>query len=167
MTEIGAYSGSTGGCYCCNRENGAIDIARRLEPFIANAAEYRSDAKVLSALVAQGARDVSDDVLLRVEEIAEDIRSDLTRLAALAEALRQPSPFRYSSHYGCERRPSAGAVGSYRDWDEALQQTFRISRSSILAVSDGLDGVFRKVSEPVQDPRASGIISPCAGSHPT
>jgi hypothetical protein len=68
------------------------DLARRLQPFIANAAEYRSNAKVLAALAAQTSNNVNDEVLLRVEEISEDIRSDIDRLTALIKSMPKASP---------------------------------------------------------------------------
>ena len=67
------------------------DLAQRLEPFIANVAEYRSNAKTLAFLAGQAGHPVSDEVLHRVEEIAEDIRSDVVRLADLVKSLRKAS----------------------------------------------------------------------------
>lgn len=66
------------------------DLARQLEPFMANAAEYRSDARMLAALASQTSQ-VSDEVLLRVEEISDDIQSDIARLGKLIKSLRNPT----------------------------------------------------------------------------
>jgi SH3-like domain-containing protein len=63
------------------------DPARRLEPLLANIAEYRSDSRMLRTLAAQTTQQVSDEVLLRVEEISDDVRSDIARLSALEQAL--------------------------------------------------------------------------------
>ena len=68
-----------------------LDLARRLEPFLASITDYRSDAKMLATLAAQETHQVSDEVLLRVEEISDDIRSDVARLSALIKALRVPT----------------------------------------------------------------------------
>jgi hypothetical protein len=67
------------------------DLARRLEPFLANIAEYRASAKMLATLGAQEAHQVSNEVLLKVEEISEDIGSDIVRLAELIKSLRGPT----------------------------------------------------------------------------
>jgi hypothetical protein len=72
-------------------ENDTADLARRLEPFMANAAEYRSAAKMLASLATQTSHQVSDEVLLRVEEISDDIRSDIARLGDLIKSLRGSS----------------------------------------------------------------------------
>jgi hypothetical protein len=70
----------------------AGDLSRQLEPFLANAAEYRSDAKMLAALAAQASHRISPEVLLRVEEISDDIQSDIVRLSELIKSLGNPSP---------------------------------------------------------------------------
>ena len=67
------------------------DLAACLEPFLANIADYRSVAKMLAALAAQEEHQVNNEVLLRVEEISEDIRSDVDRLTKLIESLGHPS----------------------------------------------------------------------------
>lgn len=56
---------------------------------MANVAEYRSDAKMLAFLAGQEGQPAGDGVLVRVEQIAEDIRSDLVRLAGLVKSLRK------------------------------------------------------------------------------
>lgn len=71
-------------------ETEVSDLARRLAPFLENVAEYRSAANLLSALAAQTTQ-VSDDVLLRVEEISEDIQSDVARFGDLKKSLRNPT----------------------------------------------------------------------------
>lgn len=67
-------------------------LAQRLEPFMINIAEYRADAKVLAVLTAQPSHQVSDEALVRVEEISEEIRSDVARFSELIKSLRNPSP---------------------------------------------------------------------------
>lgn len=67
------------------------DLARRLEAFLANIAEYRASAKMLATMAAQDTHQVSDEVLLRVEEISDDIRSDVSRLSDLIKSLRAPT----------------------------------------------------------------------------
>ena len=68
--------------------NDSPDLARQLEPFIANVAEYRSAAKVLATLVVQDAHNVSNEVLLRVEEISDEIQSDVARLSEVIKSRR-------------------------------------------------------------------------------
>ena len=68
-----------------------LDLARRLEPFLANIAEYRSNARMLATLASQERHQVGDEVLLRVEEISDDIRSDVVRLSELIKSLRAPN----------------------------------------------------------------------------
>lgn len=67
------------------------DLAQRLEPFMANIAEYRATATVLAALAAQQSHQVSDEALVRVEEISDDVRSDIARLADLIGSLGSPA----------------------------------------------------------------------------
>ena len=67
------------------------DLSSRLEPFLANIAEYRADARVMATLAAQPSRAISDEALVRVEEISDDIRSDVARLSELIASLRDPS----------------------------------------------------------------------------
>lgn len=69
----------------------APDMSRQLHPFLENLAGYESDARMLAALAAQ-ARQVSPEVLVRVEEISDDIRSDIDRHAKLVQGLKKPSP---------------------------------------------------------------------------
>lgn len=68
------------------------DLARRLKPFLENIEEYRANAKLLTALAGQPSHQVSDEVLLRVEEISDEIQSDVARLSQLVDSLRDPSP---------------------------------------------------------------------------
>ena len=72
------------------REITPSDLAHQLEPFIAHAAAWRADGKVLAALAAQTR--VSDEVLLRVEEISGEIQTEIGRLSEMVRSIPAQSP---------------------------------------------------------------------------